>query len=47
MSDLPGLDWSEDSADDGDDGEEAETLLPFQSPWRPQNGSVSRLPVKT
>ncbi|XP_049904357.1 INO80 complex subunit D isoform X5 [Epinephelus moara] len=34
-----GLDWSEDSADDDDDEEEeAETFVPFQSSWRPQNG---------
>lgn len=38
-SSLPGLDWSEDSADD-DDEEETETFFPFQSSWRPQNGSV-------
>lgn len=38
---LPGLDWSEDSADDADyDEEEAETCIPFQSSWKPQNGSV-------
>lgn len=36
---LPGLDWSEDSADD-DDEEEAVTFVPYQSSWRPQNGSV-------
>ncbi|XP_068184512.1 INO80 complex subunit Da isoform X2 [Antennarius striatus] len=33
-----GLDWSEDSADDGDEEEEAETFIPLQSSWRPQNG---------
>ncbi|KAA8588112.1 hypothetical protein FQN60_001306 [Etheostoma spectabile] len=33
-----GLDWSEDSADDDDDEEEAETFVPFQNSWRPQNG---------
>lgn len=39
---LPGLDWSEDSADDADnDEEEAEICIPFQSSWKPQNGSVS------
>lgn len=40
---VPGLDWSEDSADDDEeeDEEEAETFVPFQSSWRPRNGSVS------
>ncbi|XP_015225984.1 PREDICTED: INO80 complex subunit D isoform X1 [Cyprinodon variegatus] len=35
-----GLDWSEDSADD-DDEEDVERAAPFQSPWRPENRSVS------
>lgn len=42
---VPGLDWSEDSADDvddDDDEDEAGAFIPFQSSWRPRNGSVSQ-----
>lgn len=41
---VPGLDWSEDSADDVDDDadeDEAGAFIPFQNSWRPRNGSVS------
>lgn len=37
---LPGLDWSEDSADDDIEKEEEESLAPFQISWRPQNRFV-------